>query len=99
MFPGGGMFFNSSSSEAEPNFGNYAVGGGLTFNVNRWIGFEGELGSAVGVKQSFTFDGAAYTRQASPHMLAYSGNVVVNPFAMRALSCPTRRRESADSGC
>jgi hypothetical protein len=88
MFPGGGMFFNSSSSEAEPNFGNYAVGGGLTFNVNRSIGFEGELGSAVGVKQSFTFDGAAYTRQTSPHMLAYSGNVVVNPFGNEGALVP-----------
>ena len=33
MFPGGGVFFGSSSNEAEPSFGNYAVGGGLTFNA------------------------------------------------------------------
>jgi hypothetical protein len=80
MFPGGGVFFGSTSNEAEPSFGNYAVGGGLTFNANRWIGFEGELGSAVGVKQSFTFDGTAFTRQTSPCLFAYSGNIVVNPF-------------------
>ena len=80
MFPGGGVFFNSSSNDAEPNFGNYAVGAGLTFNMNRWIGFEGEVGSAVGVKQGFTFNGTQYARQASPSMFAYTGNVVVHPI-------------------
>ena len=54
--------------------------GGLTFNATRWVGFEGEVGSAVGVKQSFTFDGTAFTRQTSPCLFAYSGNIVVNPF-------------------
>ncbi len=27
-FPGGGMFFGSSSTETEPGFGNYTVGAG-----------------------------------------------------------------------
>jgi hypothetical protein len=80
MFPGGGVFFSNSSDNAEPNFGNYTVGGGLTFNFNRWIGVEGEIGNAIGVKQEFTFNGETLTHQPSPHFFAYSGNVIVNPL-------------------
>ena len=43
-FPGGGMFFTKTSNGNEPEFGNYALGGSFTFNVNRWIGIEGEGG-------------------------------------------------------
>ena len=41
-FPGGGMFFTKTSNGNEPEFGNYALGGSFTLNVNRWIGFEGK---------------------------------------------------------
>jgi hypothetical protein len=80
MFPGGGVFFGSSSDKAEPTFGNYALGGGMTFNVNKWVGFECEAGGAVGMKQGFSFNGTDYTKQTSPSMFAYTGNVVVNPI-------------------
>lgn len=79
-FPGGGVFFGSSSSETEPGFGNYTVGAAFTYNFNRWIGAEGEVGSAVGVNQSLTFNGETLTRQQSPNMFAYNGNVVFNPL-------------------
>jgi hypothetical protein len=79
-FPGGGVFFGSSSSESEPNFGNYTVGGAFTWNVNRWVGMEGEVGSAVGVRQTLTFKGETLTRQHSPCLFGYSANAVVSPF-------------------
>ena len=46
-FPGGGMFFMKSSNGNEPAFGNYALGGSLTVNLNRWVGLEGEGGGTL----------------------------------------------------
>jgi hypothetical protein len=78
--PGGGMFFTTSDNEAEPEFGNYMVGAAFTYNVNRWVGIEGEGGSLIGLKQDLIFDGRALTNQRTPLMFGYTGNVVVNPW-------------------
>jgi hypothetical protein len=43
------------------------------------VGFEGEAGGTVGVRQAFTFNETAYTDQRSPSTWMYHGNVVVNP--------------------
>jgi hypothetical protein len=79
-FPGGGVFFGSSSSETEPNFGNYTVGGAVTWNINRWVGIEGEVGNAIGVKQTVDFQGVTLSRQHSPGLFGYSANAVLNPL-------------------
>jgi hypothetical protein len=79
-FPGGGVFFGSSSSENEPNFGNYTVGAAFTWNFSRWVGMEGEVGNAIGVKQTLAFNGTTLTKQHSPCFFGYSANAVVNPF-------------------
>jgi hypothetical protein len=78
-FPGGGMFFTKTSNGNEPAFGNYALGGSLTVNANRFVGFEGEGGGTLGVRQAFNFGETAYTNQRSPSSWMYQGNVVVNP--------------------
>jgi hypothetical protein len=78
-FPGGGMFFTKTSNGNEPAFGNYALGGSFTLNVNRWVGLEGEGGGTFGVRQAFTFGDTAYTDQRSPSTWMYHGDVVVNP--------------------
>jgi len=78
-FPGGGMFFTKTSNGNEPGFGNYALGGSFTLNVNRWVGLEGEGGGTLGVRQAFTFADRAYTNQRSPSTWMYHGTVVVNP--------------------
>jgi hypothetical protein len=78
--PGGGMFFATSGNEREPEFGNYVLGGAFAYNVNRWIGIEGEGGSLVGIKQNITFNGATLPDQRTPFMLTYTGNVLVNPW-------------------
>jgi hypothetical protein len=79
-FPGGGMFFTESNKGNEPEFGNYALGGSLMYNVNRWLGVEGEGGGSIGVPQNFEIGATAFTDQKTPGMWAYSGNVVVNPW-------------------
>lgn len=78
-FPGGGMFVTKTSTGNEPAFGNYALGGSFTLNVNPYVALEGEGGGTLGVRQAFTFGETAYTNQRSPSMWMYHGNVVVNP--------------------
>ncbi len=79
-FPGGGVFFSEGTTTSqEPSFANYALGGSFTYNVNRWVGVEGEVGGGVGVSQSLTLSGTTLTSQKTPHMLAYNGNVIVHP--------------------
>jgi hypothetical protein len=46
VIPGGATFFTSRNDAA--SFGNYTLGGALTYNVNRIVGVEGEVGSSTG---------------------------------------------------
>jgi Outer membrane protein beta-barrel domain len=78
--PIGGLFFVPSSSETEPKFRNYGLGAAVTGNINRWVGIEGDMAFAVGMKQDVTFNGSLFADQKTPNMLTYSGNVVVNPW-------------------
>ena len=78
-FPGGAMFFTESGNGNEPDFGNYALGGSVTFNPNRWIGVEGEGGGTLGIRQNFTSAATTFPDQRTPGMWMYSGNLVVNP--------------------
>jgi hypothetical protein len=79
-FPGGGMFFTQSSNGNEPEFGNYALSASFTYNMNRWIGIEGEGGGSVGVHQTLNFNNLSVDERRSPSMWGYSGNLVVNPL-------------------
>jgi hypothetical protein len=79
-FPGGGMIFMESGKHNEPDWANYALGGSFTFNVNRWFGFEGEVGGSIGVKQDLVIAQNAFTNERTPNTLSYMGNVVVNPI-------------------
>jgi hypothetical protein len=78
-FPGGGMFFTASEKDNGTNFGNYALGGSFTFNLNQWVGLEGEGGGAVGIRQDFTMGATPFTNQRTPNMWSYAGDVVVSP--------------------
>ena len=57
MIPGGGTFFTSSDNG--PSFGSYNLGGALTYNVNRIVGIEGEVGGTLGIAQDLQFGGSA----------------------------------------
>ncbi len=77
IIPGGGVFFTEDKDTKEPAFGNYDLGGAVAVNFNRYVGVEGEVSGALGVSQSLSFDGFTSDRK-TPHILNYSGNVVVN---------------------
>ena len=78
IIPGGATFFTEVEDNPQaPSFGNYDLGGAVTVNINRYLAVEGEVSGAIGVSQSmqvgtFAFDGR------SPHLLNYSGNLVVS---------------------
>jgi hypothetical protein len=75
VIPGGATFFTGGSSG--PSFGNYNLGGALTYNINRIVGVEGEVVSSLGISQDLRFGGLSANRK-SPNTLAYTGNVVLS---------------------
>jgi hypothetical protein len=75
VIPAGGLFFASRNSS--PSFGNYTLGGAVTYNVNRVLGFEGEANGALGIAQDLALGGLT-TNLKTPNMLNYSGNVVIS---------------------
>jgi hypothetical protein len=82
IIPGGGTFFTEAKDNVEgPSFGNYDLGGSVAVNFNRYVALEGEFSGAVGVTQSLQIGSNAVDTR-TPHLLNYSGNLVV--------SAPTR---------
>ena len=78
IIPGGATFFTEASDTDGPSFGNYDLGGSVTFNFNRYVGIEGEVSGLLGVSQSLDFDSGTVDAT-TPHFLNYSGNVIVSP--------------------
>ena len=76
LIPGGGTVFLESTDALAPSFGNYELGGSVTYNINRFVGVEGEVASSLGVSQSLDFGYPDDVR--TPDMLTYSGNLVVS---------------------
>ncbi len=75
-FPGGGILFTESSSGSD--FANYALGGSLTYNFNRFVGVEGEAGGTFGINQKLDLRGGQLSAK-PPNTLAYNGNAIVYP--------------------
>src|SRR5262245_54800911 len=78
--PGGGMFFMKSTTGTEPDFSNYTMGTSVIGNINRWIGIEGDLSWALGMRQGLTFNQTALTDQKTPTMMSYTGGVLYSPW-------------------
>jgi hypothetical protein len=74
IIPGGGTFFTNANRG--PSFGSYNLGGALTYNINQFVGVEGEVGGTLGVAQNLQFGGLT-TNQKSPNLLNYTANLVV----------------------
>lgn len=78
VIPGGATFFTEAKDNPQaPSFGNYDLGGAVAVTINRYLAVEGEVSGALGVNQTmqvgtFAVDGR------SPHLLNYSGNLVVS---------------------
>ena len=75
--PAGAAFF--TSKDDAPSFGNYGFGTGVTFNINRFVGIEGELGSMIATTSDLQF-GDLSSDVKAPNMLSYTGNVIVTPW-------------------
>src|SRR2546425_5402047 len=73
VIPGGATFFTEGKDTKGPSFGNYDLGAGVTFNINRYVGIEGEVSGALGVAQDLQF-GTQTSNLKTPHLLNYSGN-------------------------
>jgi len=78
IIPGGGIFFTEGKDSHAPSFGNYDLGGSLSVNINRYVGIEGEVSGGLGVSQSLDFAGASLADTRTPHLLNYSGNLIVH---------------------
>ena len=50
--PGGATLF--TETDIVPDFVDYALGGAVTWNSNRIVGIEGEVGANIGLKQSLS---------------------------------------------
>src|SRR5438874_2464415 len=77
IIPGGGTFFTQGKTTQGPSFGNYGLGAGVSVNFNRYVGVEGEVSGALGISQNLQFAGLT-ANQTTPHILNYSGNLVVS---------------------
>jgi opacity protein-like surface antigen len=75
VIPGGATYFTGADRESK--FGNYNLGGALTYNFNRIVGVEGEVVGSVGIAQDLQFGGLTSNRK-SPNTAAYTGNVVLS---------------------
>lgn len=77
IIPAGGTFFTEGKSTSGPSFGNYDLGAAVAVNFNRYVGVEGEVSGALGISQNLQFAGTTADRR-TPHILNYSGNLVVS---------------------
>src|SRR6185295_17734820 len=77
IIPAGGVWFTENTDAQEPSFGNYDLGAAVAVNFNRYIGVEGEVSGALGIAQDLQL-GSVTANRKSPHMVNYSGNVVVS---------------------
>lgn len=76
--PGGGTFFTESKDATAPAFGNYDLGASLAWNLTPYVGVEAEVGGALGVSQDFDLNRARFVDERTPHLLNYSGNLVLH---------------------
>src|SRR5262245_39677579 len=83
LIPGGGVVFVEDTDASAPSFGNYQLGGAVAFNVNRFVGIEGEVASSIGLSQNLGFGYPDDVR--TPDMLSYTGNVVISVPTGRSL--------------
>jgi len=75
IIPGGGTFFTEGKHASGPSFGNYTLGGSVTYNFTQWLGVEGEVGGALGITQDLNAGGSINNLK-TPNTLNYTGNAV-----------------------
>ncbi len=83
VIPAGGTFFTAKGSS--PDFGNYTYGGAVTYNINRFVGIEGEVGGTAGIAQNLDFGSVSLANLKTPNTLTYNGNVVLSAATGRSV--------------
>ena len=78
FMPAGAAYFASKGDA--PSFGNYGFGTAVTFNLNRFVGIEGEIGTMIATTSDLQF-GDLPSDIKAPNMLNYTANVVYSPFS------------------
>jgi hypothetical protein len=81
FMPAGAAFFTARGDS--PSFGNYGFGTAVTFNINRIVGIEGEIGSMIATNSDLQF-GDLNSHIKAPNVLSYTANVVVTPWRSHA---------------
>jgi len=100
IIPGGATFF--TGGDHGPSFGNYTLGGALTYNINRIVGIEGEVGGSFSGLDTLQF-GDLGRSQKAPSTLTYCGNVVLSlpthssfvPYATGGIGALTMFKEAS----
>jgi Outer membrane protein beta-barrel domain len=77
FIPAGVGYFTAKGDS--PSFGNYGFGTAGTYNVNRFIGIEGELVAMISTTSSLQF-GDLSSNIKAPNVMAYTGNVLYSPW-------------------
>jgi hypothetical protein len=78
IIPGGGTFFTEAKDNPQgPSFRNNSLGAGVAVHFNRFVAAEGEVSGALGVSQTLRVGGLDLDER-TPHLLNYSGNLVVS---------------------
>jgi opacity protein-like surface antigen len=74
VIPGGIGFVMSKNNS--PSFGNWGLGTAVTYNINRIIGVEGEVGAMVSTSSDLQFgDLPSHTK--APNFLNYNANAII----------------------
>ena len=74
LIPGGVGYITSKN--ASPSFGNYGFGFATTYNINRYIGIEGEIGALLSTSSSLQF-GDLNKHTKAPNFLNYNVSALV----------------------
>ena len=77
FIPAGVGYFTAKGDS--PSFGNYGFGTAGTYNVNRFIGIEGELVAMISTTSGLQF-GDLSSNIKAPNVLGYNANVVYTPW-------------------
>jgi opacity protein-like surface antigen len=81
--PAGAAFVTSKGNA--PSFGNYGLGTAVTFNINRYIGVEGELGAMIATTSNLQF-GDLNSHTKSPNVMNYTANAIVSPWTGHSIT-------------
>ena len=74
IIPGGVGYITSKSGS--PSFGNYGFGFATTYNINRFVGVEGEIGALLSTSSSLQF-GDLNNHTKAPNFLNYNVNAII----------------------